>query len=165
MSNDGLNHIIDSTLLDKRLNALISRRQREIIMESLTAGAKVLQQYTRDNLLRKMPKATSAPGSKKGRKMVDDIHIVKDKDFNLVMVSVLNYLTKWYEMGTDNRYLKETHKADDKHHRTYKKGEARGAIKPLRFFREARETHIDDVVNAITDKFLELLNKEFKETT
>lgn len=164
MSNSNLEQVLDRSLIDRKLNALVSRRQREIIMESLSAGATVLRDLTRENLLKKMPKATSAPGKGK-RKMVEDVHIVKDKDMDNVIVSIMNFLTKWYEMGTDNRYLRENHQADSKHHRTYKKGESRGQIKPLWFFRETRESRTDEVIEAIESTLTTLLKKEFDETT
>lgn len=157
MSNDT---VLDRSLIEAKLESLISRKQHEIIMTALKAGGKEQLKYARENLVQKFPKARTAKGKSK-RTMVEEIHMINDDMLERVIVSVMNYLTKWYEMGTASRYLKENHPADDKHHRTYKKGEHRGQIKPLRYFREARETHEDDVIEAIENKVIQLLKKEF----
>lgn len=151
---------LDRSIIDRKLEALIGRKQKEITFNALVEGGKELQKYTRESLLQKFPKAKTAKGKSK-RSMWDEVHIIKDKQTNEVMVSVMNYLTKWYEMGTDTRYLKETHVKDETHHRTYKKGESRGRIKPLHYFREAREAHSDDVIQTIEDMILTALKKEF----
>ena len=158
--NSSIHEVIDSSVIDKKLSSLVSRLQKEITWKGLLEGGKKLQEYTRDALLSKMPKAKSAKGKGK-RTMYEEVHMITDKQINEVMVSVLNYLTKWYEMGTENRYLKEDHPKDEKHHKTYKKGESRGKITGLHYFREARENHSDDVIEAISNVILDELKNEF----
>lgn len=151
---------LDRSVIDKKLEALIGRKQKEITWKAIVEGGELLQKYTRESLLQKFPKAKTAKGKSKYT-MYEEVHMVKDKQINEVMVSVLNYLSKWFEMGTTTRYLKEDHPKDEKHHKTYKKGEARGKITGLHYFRDARETHSDDVIQHIEDVILEALQNEF----
>lgn len=157
MTNDA---VIDRSIIDDKFNNLVSRLQQEIMMKALQAGGKALQQYTQQSLISKFAKATTAKGKGK-RTMVEDVHIITDKAMNEVIVSVMNYLTKWYEMGTGERYLKEDHPKDQQHHKTYKKGESRGHLTGLHYFREAREQHADDVIDVICKVVAEELKNEF----
>lgn len=151
---------VDMSVLAGKFDNLVSRLQREIMFKGLKAGGEKLQDYTRQSLQNKFPKASSAKGKSK-KTMVESVHVIQEKAYNEVIVSVMNYLTKWYETGTDERYLKEDHPKDSKHHKTYKKGESRGKIKPLHYFREARNNHEDDVVETIKDVIIKELKNEF----
>lgn len=158
--SDTLHEVIDSSVIEEKFNNLISRLQKEITWKAITEGGKLLQKYARESLLAKMPKAKTAKGKSK-KTMYEQVHVINDKQVGESIVSVMNYLTKFFETGTDRRYIKEDHPKDDKHHKTYKKGEARGKITGLHYFREAREAHSDDVIEAISNVILEELKNEF----
>ena len=150
---------IDSSQVAKLFDSLNTSVQKEIMMKGLAKGGKVLQSATKERLLQKMPKAQSAMGKSK-KTMVDSIRMIKDKAYTELIVSIMsNYLTVFFEGGTDKRYLKKDHKKDSKHHKTYKKGEYRGQIKPLNFFADARQQSEKQMIDAITEEIMKEINK------
>lgn len=153
--------VLDRSVIDKKLESLIGRKQDIIKLKALAEGGKQLRDFARQTLVKKFPKANSAKGKSK-RTMSDGIHVITDKQTKEVIVSIMkNYLNIWFELGTENRYLKDIHPKDDTHHKTYKKGEFRGKISPLHFFRDARESHSDEVIQTIESVILEELKNEF----
>lgn len=156
------NVTIDSSQINQLFDSLNQDTQRQIMMKGLEKGGKVLQKATRQRLLQKMPVASRAIGASK-KPMAESIRIIKDKDYSTVIVSIMkHYLNVFFEGGTDGRYLRKEHRKDSKHHRTYKKGEYRGRIKPLNFFAEARKESENDIINAIEEEIIKQLNKLFR---
>ncbi len=153
------NVTIDSSQIDKMFQSLRTSAQKEMMMKGLEKGGKVLQSATKERLLQKMPIASTAKGKAK-KPMVDSVKVIKDKAYTEVIVSIMsNYLNVFFEGGTDERYLKKTGKKDSKHHKTYKKGEYRGRIKPLNFFADARKMNEDKMIDAIETTIIDEINK------
>ncbi len=153
------NVTIDSSQVKKLFDNLNSDFQKQILMKGLEKGGKALQSATKERLLQKMPKAQSTKG-RANKTMVDSIKVIKDNAYSKIIVSIMShYLNVFFEQGTDGRYLKKHHKKDKDHHRTYKKGEYRGKIKPLHFFADARQQNERDVISAIETTIIDELNK------
>lgn len=153
------NVTIDASQVNKLFDNLNSDVQKQILMKGLEKGGKALQSATKERLLQKMPQAQSAMGKAK-KTMVDSIKVIKDKAYTKVIISIMShYLNVFFEQGTDGRYLKKTHPKDKDHHRTYKKGEYRGKLKPLHFFADARQQNERDVISAIETTIIDELNK------
>lgn len=139
--------------LYRLFETLKDRIDKETTMKALTAGGMALRDAAKQRLLKKMPKAASAVGREKDNiTMLEGVRVSKNKSSDRAAVTVYilgNYLNRWFEMGTDQRVLKRTHKADRKHHRTYKKGENRGKLSGLHFFKEAKEQDMSRVKDII----------------
>lgn len=150
---------INCNELQRILSNLSDSDQRKTIMlQSLRAGAKVLAENTKTNMIKKLGESATKTSDRIKKPMTDAVHITVDKDYGLVVVSILKQHTaKWFEMGTDQRYLKKDRPADATHHRTYKKGEHRGSITATNFFAEARQ---DDT--PICDAIVETLAKQIE---
>ena len=135
-------------LFDKIKNQL----NREITLKALTAGGMALRDAARERLLKKMPQASTAKGREKDATMIEGVRVSKNKSSDRAAATVYilgNYLNRWFELGTDERKLKRSHKKDNNHHRKYKKGENRGKLTGLHFFKEARESDMNKVKDVI----------------
>lgn len=158
--------IIDSRQVDDVLKALSDDElKRKIIYDALKAGAKVLQQNTQA-LFRQSMGESASHYSKYIRKPFEDGVTVKgDKAYIEASVSIMNdFRMKFFEKGTKQRTTKgrkitgytEKHKLirEGKGHNT-------GAIKPLYFFRRARqnETGITYAIEKSINNALNKLNK------
>lgn len=157
---------IDSRQVDDVLKALSDDElKRKIIYDALKAGAKVLQQNTQA-LFRQSMGESANHYSKYIRKPFEDGVTVKgDKAYIEASVSIMNdFRMKFFEKGTKQRTTKgrkitgytEKHKLirEGKGHNT-------GAIKPLYFFKRARqnETGIRYAIEKSIDNALNKLNK------
>lgn len=157
---------IDSRQVDDLLNALSDDElKRKILFDGIKAGAKTLQQNTQA-LFRQSMGESASHYSKYIRKPFEDGVTVKgDKAYIEASVSIMNdFRMKFFEKGTKQRTTKgrkitgytEKHKLirEGKGHNT-------GAIKPLYFFRRARqnETAIKDAIMQSIDNALNKLNK------
>ncbi len=142
----------------KMIDRLKDKVDKDIMMTALTVGGMVLRDSARERLLKKLPKASSAVGREKDNvTMLEGIRVSKNEAGGYVNVYILgNYLNKWFETGTDDRFLKRNHKE----HRTYKKGEYRGRLSALRFFRDSQEQDMSKVM----DKIIELVDKGIDKT-
>lgn len=157
---------IDSRQVDDLLNALSDDElKRKILFDGIKAGAKVLQQNTQA-LFRQSMGESASHYSKYIRKPFEDGVTVKgDKAYIEASVSIMNdFRMKFFEKGTKQRTTKgrkivgytDSHKL-----KREGKGHNTGAIKPLYFFRQARqnETAIKDAIMQSIDNALNKLNK------
>lgn len=139
--------------LFKLFERIKDKIDKETTLKALTAGGMALRDSAKQRLYKKMPKAASAVGREKDNiTMLEGVRVSKNKSSDRAAVTVYilgNYLNRWFELGTDSRTLKRNHKADQKHHRTYKKGESRGKLSPLHFFKDAREQDMGKVKDII----------------
>ncbi|PWM22827.1 MAG: hypothetical protein DBX40_08565 [Clostridiales bacterium] len=79
--------------------------------------------------------------------MESGIKLKADKDYCEVSVSIMgDFRLKFFEKGTRQRSLRRG-------------GANRGSIKPLNFFREARQMNIDDVINNSLNESLSRINR------
>lgn len=133
---------------------------KELIAKALTVGGMVLRDSAKSRLLKKMPIASRAVGREKDNiTMLEGVRVSKNKTSDRAAATVYilgNYLNRWFEIGTDERRLKRTNKADNNRRRTYKKGENRGKITGLHFFQEAKEQDMGKV----REKIIEVLERE-----
>lgn len=157
---------IDSRQVDDLLNALSDDElKRKILFDGIKAGAKTLQQNTQA-LFRQSMGESASHYSKYIRKPFEDGVTVKgDKAYIEASVSIMNdFRMKFFEKGTKQRTTKgrkitgytEKHKLIREG-----KGHSTGAIKPLYFFRRARqnETGIRYAIEKSIDNALNKLNK------
>ena len=157
---------IDSRQVDDVLKALSDDElKRKILFDAIKKGAKTLQQDTK-KLFRQSMGESASHYSKYIRKPFEDGVTVKgDKAYIEASVSIMNdFRMKFFEKGTKQRTTKgrkitgytEKHKLirEGKGHNT-------GAIKPLYFFRRAREneTGIRYAIEKSIDNALNKLNK------
>lgn len=143
---------IDSSAVERTLSALDSEETKRMTFNALKAGAKVLQENTKQTMLSK----GNWNFSPKQREL--GVGIKSDAAYCEVKVYVSTHLgLHWLETGTTaNRQLKKDHPADETHRRTLKKGENRGGIKGVGYFAAARKNEAP-VLSAIEEQF----DKEF----
>ena len=154
------NVTIDSSQIENLFDSINQEAQKQIMMKGLRKGAKYLQGKTQDTLVRKFPKARTTKGGDKKRTMYEGVTVRGNNAITEVSVSIMShYFNVFYESGTDERKLKRTHKKDANHHRTFKKGESRGKLKPLNFFKETREQEENNVISIIIDDIGKQLDK------
>lgn len=142
---------IEAEGLQATLAAMSSTERRGALYDALKEGAKTLQQETKANLLRKAGSiATKVSFVRKGRDkpMVDGVRLSRDNAYCQVTVTIMgDFRLKWFEKGTAERFTKD--------------GVYRGAIKPLRFFAEARanEGALTAAINSRLENRIEKLLK------
>lgn len=132
---------IDTRQVDALLAELTPEKREQIMFKALQQGAQTLVELTKAAMLRKVGAGASRVDNY-GQKMTDAVGMSKNKFYNSVAVSILQeYRAKWFELGTQTRYTKKDSKPrpDGKLRKTIKKGEHRGSIRPLYFFKEAQD--------------------------
>ena len=157
---------IDSRQVDDVLKALSDDElKRKILFDAFKAGAKVLQQNTQA-LFRQSMGESAIHYSKYIRKPFEDGVTVKgDKAYIEASVSIMNdFRMKFFEKGTKQRTTKGRKITGyTEKHRLIREGKGHntGAIKPLYFFRRAREneTVITDAIEKSINNALNKLNK------
>lgn len=151
---------INERELFRLFDSLKDKVSSELVSKALTVGGMLLRDSAKSRLLKKMPIASRAVGREKDNiTMAEGVRVSKNKTSDRASATVYilgNYLNRWFELGTDERRLKRTNKADNKHRRTYKKGENRGKITGLHFFQEAKEQDMSKV----REKIIEVIEKE-----
>lgn len=168
---------IDSAGLNDILNNLSPENRKEAIFKSLVKGGEELVQQTVFQLTKELPAASE--GNRFGRPMTKGVRLKKDKDYDDVIVSVMgDFRLKFFELGTKERYLKRTGAKDrirgytpSNKSRLYRKkgkenqysaGSYRGMIKPLHFFKQARDNSqsvMDKIINSLSNEIAKLMHK------
>lgn len=135
---------IDDTQVQNLLNQLSDENRRKVLFNAIKKGAQVLQRNTINNL--KVALGTGANSSGKlGKPITQGVKLTTEKAYNEVKVHIMgDYRLKWFEKGTKERLTK--------------KGASRGSIKPLYFFRTARQNE-SEIDSAIFRSLDEQLNK------
>ena len=157
---------IDSRQVDDVLKALSDDElKRKILFDAIKKGAKTLQQDTK-KLFRQSMGESASHYSKYIRKPFEDGVTVKgDKAYIEASVSIMNdFRMKFFEKGTKQRTTKgrkivgyiNSHKL-----KREGKGHNTGSIKPLYFFKQARqnETAIKDAIMQSINNALRKLSK------
>lgn len=158
------NHTVtlDTTNINDILANLSEDNRRLAMLSALRAGGKVLQANTKESLKKKLGSGATSTSERNKKSMESGVRLIVDKDYNEVVVSIMkDYRLKWFEMGSDQRYLKKDHPKDEKHRKTLKKGEYRGSIAPTHFFSEARQND-GPVCDAIVEQLAKEINKLMK---
>lgn len=156
---------IDTHELDNILNNLNEENRRKALFTSITKGGQELVKETQSELLKVLPKANDT-----GRygKMINGVKLKKDKSYDEVKVHIMgDFRLKFFEMGTEERYLKKPLKQKENTRYKYKSGTNnsggnpyRGKIQAKYFFQKARENSkmIDTLINTLEKE----INKLFK---
>lgn len=127
---------IDDKDVNKLFTQLDSGNRKQILINALKAGSKVLYDMTKSNLI-----ATSINSIN----LTKGIKMKTDKAYSEVMVHIMgDYRLKWFEKGTK---LRKT-----------KKGAIRGLIKPHYFFKRSRDSE-SEITDAIYNSINNALNK------
>lgn len=152
---------IDSKELDDILNNLNERNRKEIMFNSLVKGGNILVKETQSELLSVLPNANR--GERYGKPMVKGVKLKKEKDYDDVKIHIMgDYRLKFFEMGTEERYLKKP--LSSKNNSSLKKNDGnrpyRGKIIGKGFFKKARET--SKMIDSVIDNLIKEINKLFK---
>lgn len=153
---------IDSKQVDELLDTLSDDEfKRKVLFDAVKEGAKTLQQNTK-KLFRQSMGDSATHYSKYIRKPFEEgVSVKGDKAYIEASVSIMNdFRMKFFENGTKERKTKGRKivgytslrklKRDGKGHNT-------GSIKPLYFFKKARENE-----TAITDAMIKSINNALR---
>lgn len=169
---------IDDGALLKSLENLRRPQIAEIVLKALRKGGEIIEAETKASLVRKLgPGATSTRHH--DYPMLAGIHLAENKENLDVMISLYgDFRLKWFEMGTDERYLKGTGAKDRQKGKTardkrkyyrksgkenfYRKGTYRGRITETDFFAEARDREIGRAVEVIKNELTKELQNLLK---
>ena len=135
---------IDDSQVQDLFNALDGDTCKDILFKALRKGGKQLSDQTKLQL-RASGIKTNTPNRWNGKTMESGIRLKADKDYCEVSVSILgDFRLKFFEKGTAQRRLRRG-------------GANRGSIRPLYFFREARQQDIDETINnSITESLRQI---------
>lgn len=138
---------VDDTSVQNLFNALDDNSRKNILFTALRKGGRKLASQTRTQLKTKLGAGATSPNRWNGKTMESGIKLKADKDYCEVSVSIMgDFRLKFFEKGTRQRSLRRS-------------GANRGSIKPLNFFREARQMNIDDVINNSLNESLSRINR------
>lgn len=157
---------IDSRQVDELLNTLSDDEfKRKLLFDAVKAGAKALQQNTKKLFRQSMGDSATHYSKYISKPFEEGVTVKGDKAYIEASVSIMNdFRMKFFENGTKQRTTKgrkivgyiSSHrlKREGKGHNT-------GSIKPLYFFRKARqnETAINDAITQSINNALSKLNK------
>lgn len=153
---------IDSRQVDELLNTLSDDEfKRKLLFDAVKAGAKALQQNTK-KLFRQSMGDSATHYSKFIRKPFEEgVSVKGDKAYIEASVSIMNdFRMKFFENGTKERKTKGRKIVGYTGLRKLKregKGHNTGSIKPLYFFKKARENE-----TAITDAMIKSINNALR---
>ena len=135
---------IDDTQVQNLLNQLSEENRRKVLFNAIKKGAQVLQRNTINNLKVALGTGSNSSG-KLGKPITQGVKLTTEKAYNEVKVHIMgDFRLKFFEKGTKERLTK--------------KGASRGSIKPLYFFRTARQNE-SEIDSAIFRSLDEQLNK------
>lgn len=149
---------IDSSEIDNILNNLNEENRKKALFNSLVKGGQELVKETQSELLSVLPN---------GKSMLKGIRLKKDKNYDEVKVHIMgDYRLKFFEMGTEERYLKKPlpKKNETNELKSGSKNSGgtpyRGKISPKYFFQKAREH--SNMVSVMIEKLINEINKLMK---
>lgn len=136
--------------------------KRDMLFKSVKAGAKVLQERTKDYFKRRMGEAAEHYSKYTHGSFADGVVMKGDKPYIEARVSILkDHRMKYFETGTDERYTKQKGHSDKTKGRKIEntgRSNYRGKITAKWFFKDARTSSEPLVEQAMTDT----IDKEFK---
>ena len=159
---------IDRTSVDNLLNALDDDELKsQILFDAVKAGAKVLQQKTKNYFRSAMGEAATHYSKYIQKPFEDGITVKTDKAYCEAKVSLMGeHRIKWFEKGTQGRYTKGRKiigYAPGKRNRLEREGKGHytGAITGKYFFRRARQenSEIDEAITQSINNALSKLDK------
>lgn len=167
-SYNGYESVVDSSQVEHWLDKMADESyQRRVLYKAIMDGAKVLQENTKESFRRKVGEASTHFSNDVGGPFYDGVMLKGDRAYLEGRVSIMkDYRMKWFEKGTRERFTS---------YRINKRGEYRkttnasgtthstGKMKPLYFFRDARNNSAGQIEEAITQSinnaYLKLQNQ------
>lgn len=169
---------IDANAIEETLKSFSEDNTKKMIYRSLEKTGEKLVEKARRNIYQKMGKGATT--TNKYKKSIQEGYHISDlssEEKNEVLITALGFfLTRFYELGTLERFLKRTGAKDrsrgrfkgDKRYWYRKKGKEnhykadsyRGRINPYYAFKEARNEN--DLVNDMLTFLEEEINKYMK---
>lgn len=138
---------VDDTSVQNLFNSLDSESSKKILFTALKKGGQKLTNLTKTQLKASLGQGASTPNRWNGKTMVSGVRMKADKDYCEVSVSILgDFRLKFFEKGTAIR-------------RTRRSGANRGSIKPLYFFKSARQQDIGETINNSITESLKRINQ------
>lgn len=143
---------IDSTQVDNLLDTLDDQEvKNNLLFEAVTAGAKVLQQTTKNYFRQKVGEAATHYSRFIQKPFEDGIIVETDKSYCEAKVSIMgDHRLKWFEKGTQDRYTKGRKIVGYQRNRAIREGKGHwtGRMTGQYFFRDARQdtNRIDDAM-------------------
>ena len=138
---------IDDTKVQNLLNALNPDSTNQILFTALKKAGQKLANQTKTQLKRSLGQGATSGNRFNGKTLESGIRLRADKDYCEVSVSILgDYRLKFFEKGTKQRITRKT-------------GANRGSIKPLYFFRDARQQDYEDTINNSITESLKRINR------
>ena len=126
---------VDDTSVQNLFNSLDADSAKQILFTALKKGGQKLTSQTKRSLRAKLGAGSTSPNRWNGKTMESGIRLKADKDYCEVSVSILgDFRLKFFEKGTAQRRLRRG-------------GANRGSIRPLYFFKDARQQDIDGTIN------------------
>lgn len=142
------------------LRGLGGMARGKTMLDALTAGARVLKENTKQQLVSKVEGATR-PGLKGRPKyathepMIEGVRVLRDAAYTTAAVSIMgDFRLKWFEKGTRERWAGGRMKKDGSFPGWHNASNYRGRIDATRFFAQARnnEAPIEDAIMKSLDK-------------
>lgn len=138
---------VDDTQVQNLFNALDDDSRKQILFTALRKGGRKLASQAKTQLRGKLGAGATSPNRWNGKTMESGIKVKADKDYCEVSVSIMgDFRLKFFEKGTAERRLRRG-------------GANRGSIKPLYFFRQARQQDIDNTINNSITESLRRINR------
>ncbi len=134
---------IDTTQVDNLLDTLDDQEvKNNILFEAVKAGAKVLQQTTKNYFRQKVGEAATHYSRFIQKPFEDGIIVKADKSYCEAKVSIMgDHRLKWFEKGTQDRYTKGRKIVGYQRNRAIREGKGHwtGRMTGQYFFRDARQ--------------------------
>lgn len=168
-----LNIDVNGQEVERFLEAMADKETiRRITNRAILEGAMVLKRYAQEGFRMKLGEASSHPSKWLGGKpFYEGVWIKNYPEENVVRVSILkDYRMKWFETGTDDRYVgnrSHSDKARGRKNKNTGRANFRGRIQKDKYggwFAEARKTSSgevnDTVIRSINNALEKLKNGE-----
>ena len=154
----------ESERIDKILATLSDDEfKKNLLFKSVWAGAKVLQGTTKQYFRNKMGESAMHYSKYIKAPFEDGITVKGDKAYCEARVSIMkDFRLKFFEKGTEDRYIKKSGHSDLKrgrHNNTGEKSQYRGRITPKHFFLDARNDSTNNINEVMEQAISNELNK------
>ena len=146
--------VVDSSQVEHWLDKMADEAyQRRVLYKAIMDGAKVLQENTKESFRRKVGEASTHFSKEVGGPFYNGVTLKGDRAYLEGRVAIMkDYRMKWFEKGTavrttgykirDGVYKRRINKSGSSH--------STGRMKPLYFFRDARNSSDKQIEEAIT---------------
>lgn len=139
---------VDDSQVRNLFAKLDDENRSRMMFKALKKGAEHLQNQTQTLLRTRLANSAS---------MVKGVKLKSDKSYNEISVHIMgDYRLRWFEKGTKPRKTKGHKVTGYNRSRRIRSGKGgnRGAIRPLYYFRDARQSDIDSVMIQTLDELM-----------